>query len=81
MCPSCNSKQISRSRSKKFADGLMIWMGKHPYRCRECNKRFYIAKDIAERAQREDELLKAVKIEQRLLRTETDTSTEQDTVN
>ncbi len=78
MCPSCNSKEISRSRSRKFADRLMLWMGKHPYRCRECHKRFYIAQDLAERTRRENELRQAVKLEQRLNRLENEPVEPQD---
>jgi transposase-like protein len=70
MCPRCNSQEISRSRGRKFADRLMLWMGKHPYRCRECHKRFYIAQHLGERARRENELRQSVKLEQRLNRPE-----------
>ena len=72
MCPSCCSKQISRSRNKKFADRFMLWLGKTPYRCRECNKRFYIEKEVAERGIREEELRQSVELEQRLNRPEPD---------
>jgi transposase-like protein len=46
MCPSCHSNDISRSRKRKLKDHFMRWMGKVAYRCRDCQKRFYV--DIGE---------------------------------
>jgi transposase-like protein len=49
MCPSCNSNDISRSRKRKLKDALMRWMGKVAYRCRDCQKRFYVNIDVDRR--------------------------------
>jgi transposase-like protein len=52
MCPSCHSHSISRSRKRKLADSLMRWMGKVAYRCRDCQRRFYINVDEHRRLRR-----------------------------
>ena len=49
MCPSCHSIDISRSRKRKLKDRLMRWMGKVAYRCRDCQRRFYVNIDIDRR--------------------------------
>ncbi len=42
MCPRCKSTDIGWSRRRKLADFFMaIWRMK-PYRCRECQSRFYL---------------------------------------
>jgi hypothetical protein len=55
MCPSCQSNDISRSRKRKLTDGFMRWMGKVAYRCRDCQKRFYVNVDIDKRLRRAEE--------------------------
>lgn len=42
MCPSCKSDEVSRSKRRKFLDLLMWFLGMKAYRCRECNRRFYV---------------------------------------
>jgi hypothetical protein len=49
MCPSCHSNDVSRSRRRKLKDSFMRWMGKVAYRCRDCQKRFYVAIDVDRR--------------------------------
>jgi hypothetical protein len=53
MCPRCQSLEISRSRTRKIQDGFMRWMGMWAYRCRECNKRFYLPARIDNKIRRE----------------------------
>ncbi len=55
MCPSCHSNDISRSRKRKLKDSFMRWMGKVPYRCRDCQKRFYVNVDVDRRLRRAQE--------------------------
>ena len=53
MCPRCHSAQVSRSRTPAIRDGLMRWLGMCAYRCRECNKRFYVPAKIDRNLRRE----------------------------
>jgi hypothetical protein len=55
MCPSCHSNDVSRSRKRKLKDSFMRWMGKVAYRCRDCQKRFYVAIDIDRRLRSAEE--------------------------
>jgi hypothetical protein len=55
MCPSCQSADISRSRKRKLKDSFMRWMGKVAYRCRECQRRFYVNIDVDRRLRRAKE--------------------------
>ncbi len=55
MCPSCHSSDISRSRKRKLKDSFMRWMGKVAYRCRDCQKRFYVNIDVDQRLRRAQE--------------------------
>ena len=55
MCPSCHSNDISRSRKRKLKDSFMRWMGKVAYRCRDCQKRFYVNLDVDRRLRRAHE--------------------------
>jgi hypothetical protein len=52
MCPSCHSNDVSRSRKRKLKDSFMRWMGKVAYRCRECQRRFYVNVDVDKRLRR-----------------------------
>lgn len=49
MCPSCHSNDVSRSRKKKLKDHFMRWLGKVAYRCRDCQRRFYVNVDVHRR--------------------------------
>ncbi len=40
-CPGCGAERTVRSRSR-FLDGLPAMLGRKPYRCRSCQKRFYV---------------------------------------
>jgi transposase-like protein len=55
MCPSCHSDDVSRSRKRKLRDSFMRWMGKVAYRCRDCQKRFYVNIDVDQRLRRAQE--------------------------
>jgi transposase-like protein len=55
MCPSCHSNDVSRSRKRKLKDSFMRWMGKVAYRCRDCQKRFYVNIDVDRRLRRAQE--------------------------
>jgi hypothetical protein len=55
MCPSCHSSDISRSRKRKLVDAFMRWMGKTPYRCRDCQKRFYVNSSLDRRLRQDQE--------------------------
>jgi len=52
VCPSCHSNDVSRSRKKKLKDRFMRWMGKVAYRCRDCQRRFYVTIDVDKRLRR-----------------------------
>ena len=42
VCPNCHGKAITRSLPKDARDRLMLkFAGKRPYRCLDCNHRFY----------------------------------------
>jgi hypothetical protein len=53
MCPRCHSTEVSRSRSRKLKDALMRWLSMRAYRCRECNKRFYLPVTVDRKLRRE----------------------------
>jgi len=55
MCPSCQSNDVSRSRKRKLKDRFMRWMGKVAYRCRDCQRRFYVNIDVDRRLRRAQE--------------------------
>ncbi len=55
MCPSCHSNDVSRSRKRKLKDRFMRWMGKVAYRCRDCQRRFYVNIDVDRRLRRAQE--------------------------
>ena len=42
MCPRCHSAEVSASRSFRVRDLFMKLWGMKAFRCRECNKRFYL---------------------------------------
>ncbi len=46
MCPVCKSDQVSRSKQRRFADVFMRLWGMQPYRCRECQSRFYLPSQL-----------------------------------
>jgi hypothetical protein len=40
-CPRCLSKDVRRSRHSSFLPLVLAQFGLHPYRCRNCRKRFF----------------------------------------
>lgn len=40
-CPSCGSRNVSRSHRRGLVDKLLGAMYVRPYRCLECDRRFY----------------------------------------
>ena len=42
MCPRCKSNEVSPSKRRKFTDFMMWFLAMRAYRCRDCNKRFYV---------------------------------------
>ena len=53
MCPRCHSTSVRRSRITTIRDVVMRWFHMRPYRCRDCNRRFYVAKEVDQRIRRE----------------------------
>jgi predicted RNA-binding Zn-ribbon protein involved in translation (DUF1610 family) len=41
VCPECGEEKVRRSRRRTLLDYLLSLSGLRPYRCRECNQRFY----------------------------------------
>jgi transposase-like protein len=42
-CPNCGSPDVRRSHSRGLLDRLMVIFHKSPFRCRQCERRFYSA--------------------------------------
>ncbi len=42
MCPTCQSTRVRRSKRRSLRDRIMKLAGMSPYRCRDCQKRFYV---------------------------------------
>jgi transposase-like protein len=40
-CPRCTSETVHRSRRRNLRDRVMAFFSKRPYRCEECDLRFY----------------------------------------
>jgi len=40
-CPQCKSTDVRRSFSPKWADKIMIFLIRRPYRCHHCGLRYY----------------------------------------
>jgi hypothetical protein len=40
-CPNCNGVELYHSKSRHFMDIFMMFVGKGPFRCKICNRRFY----------------------------------------
>ena len=41
-CPSCASELLHRSRARGICERILLRaLGKYPYRCDECDERFY----------------------------------------
>lgn len=55
MCPRCHSTSVRRSRTTTLRDIFMRWMHLRAYRCRDCNRRFYVPKEIDRKMRRERE--------------------------
>jgi len=41
-CPGCGGSDTRRSRPGGVLDSMMLTLGRSPYRCRCCERRFYI---------------------------------------
>ncbi len=41
ICPTCNSTEVRRSRRFHWGDSFSWMRGRHAYRCRNCQTRFY----------------------------------------
>ena len=48
-CPRCLSKNIRRSRHDTFLAVILRQLWLHPYRCRNCRKRFFRAGEFETR--------------------------------
>ena len=50
-CPICRSRSIRRSSRRNFMEKLWSLSGRYPYRCHDCQTRFYAMrppdKDVA----------------------------------
>ena len=42
ICPKCGKNRIKRSKRKEKAENIISYLGFYPYRCSNCDKRFYI---------------------------------------
>ena len=42
-CPNCGGPDTRHSKRRGILDTLMTTFGKSPFRCRACNRRFYIS--------------------------------------
>jgi transposase-like protein len=60
MCPRCKSSDVSRSRTRKLGDYVMALFRMRPYRCRECQTRFYVPASYARQIDRERAWLREV---------------------
>jgi hypothetical protein len=40
-CPDCQSGRIHRSRSRGIVESLLVFLRIRPYRCKECDYRFF----------------------------------------
>lgn len=53
MCPRCLSGDVSRSKSWKLGDPFMALFRMRPFRCRQCQTRFYLPSARAGQIERE----------------------------
>lgn len=53
MCPRCQSADVSRSHSHKLRDLFMALFRMRPFRCRQCQTRFYLPAARASQVERE----------------------------
>jgi hypothetical protein len=53
MCPRCNSAEVRPSKKWKFTDILMRLWGMKPYRCKECQARFYLPVAVGRKVEAE----------------------------
>lgn len=63
MCPRCRSNEVSRSKSWRFRDILARAWGMKPFRCRQCQKRFYLPSRLEEGIEAEHAWLQSVRRE------------------
>ena len=47
-CPSCDGQDIRHSLPRGILDNVMLLFGRKPFRCRWCERRFYVNPDHAE---------------------------------
>jgi hypothetical protein len=80
MCPRCKSTEVTRSRSRKLLDPVWRWLGLKPYRCRECHKRFYLPAAMESKHKRERAWRQSVEMARKSAITETESSTEINTL-
>ena len=54
-CPKCGSKDTRESHSRRFLDTLLRTFRRIPWRCRQCQNRFYIHGEYSVEEESEDE--------------------------
>ncbi len=47
LCPGCNTDRARRSHRRGVKEHLLGLFGRFPYRCRQCQLRFYVARSRA----------------------------------
>jgi hypothetical protein len=60
MCPRCRSNDISPSRSWKLGDPFMALFRMRPFRCRQCQTRFYLPASLGDHIKQEREWMHEV---------------------
>jgi len=40
-CPRCGGRDVRHSRHRGIKDAFLVALGRHPFRCRACDFRFY----------------------------------------
>jgi hypothetical protein len=45
ICPNCKENRAHRSHRSGFSDYVMVWLKRRPYRCHNCQTRFYAYRD------------------------------------
>jgi hypothetical protein len=58
MCPKCRSDHVSRSKTWRISDLFMRVWGMWAYRCRECQTRFYLPKNLETKVSAERDWVK-----------------------
>lgn len=65
MCPRCLSSDVSRSKSWKPGDPFMALFRMRPFRCRQCQSRFYLPAARAGQIERERAWMREVEKHER----------------